>query len=254
MELKRPLAFIELQARGPKEKPGNIVKHSRIAALGIIRVNVDGSQEREYIVCDGAARWDERTGFYQTPFAHDADRVRDVLEGCDLAGFNLRRFDLPLLAEEFARAGTIGFPSQWAQVIDVQSIFHQMERRDLSAAVKFYLGEEHRQRHANGDSLLTWKVFQKQLDRYPTLPNNVPDLALFCTNSKHVADFAGLLFWNDRGELCWNFGKHQHQPVLDDEKYVNYFLNDNFPIQSQLIVAEHVGADWFLNRLHAAIQ
>lgn len=253
MKLTRPLAFIELQASGPKGQPGNIVKHSRITALGIIRVNVDDTQEGEYFRCEGGAQWNE-SGFFATPFANIADRVRDILEGCDLAGFNLRRFDLPLLAEEFARAGAVGFPAQWTSVVDVQSIFHQKQRRDLAAAVRFYLNEEHTKRHASGDALLTWKVFQKQLERYPELPDNVPDLALFCTNSKHVADFAGLLFWNDQGQLCWNFGKYQHKSVDENEQYLRYFLGDSFPIQSQIIVAEHVGAEWFLNKVQAAIQ
>lgn len=253
LNLSSPLAFIELQATGPNNLPGNVIKHSRITALGVIRINPDGTQESRHFRCEGRAHWLEH-GYVETPFSKIAEAVRDILDGCDLAGFNLRRFDLPLLAEEFARAGVVGFPSQFARVIDVQSIFHRKQRRDLAAAVKFYLGEEHTQRHASGDALLTWKVFEKQLDRYPDLPDNVSDLALFCTNNKNVADFAALLFWDDHGRLCWNFGKYQHKPVDENEPYLRYFLGDSFPVQSQIIVAEHVGADWFLNKVQASIQ
>lgn len=254
MKLNNPLAFIDMRAIGPKGAPGNLVKHSRIAALGVIRVNPDGSKEATHFQFQGRAHWKESVGFISTPFADQSEEVRDILTGCDFAGFSIRRFDLPLLAEEFARAGHVAFPSETARVINIQSIFHQKERRDLSAAVKFYLDQDMSERHPSGDALFCYQILERQLARYQDLPDNVNDLARFCSAGKELADFAGLLFWNADGALCWNFGKHIHQPVTSNPGFLEYFLTDSFPFQSQYIAADHAGIESFLSRTMSTIQ
>ena len=254
MKLNNPLAFIDMRAVGPKGAPGNLVKHSRLAALGVIRVNVDGSKEARHFQFEGRANWREGVGFISTPFADQSEEIRDLLYGCDFAGFSLRRFDMPLLAEEFARAGHVAFPSETARIINVQSIFHLKEQRDMAAAVRFYLNQDFNSRHPSGDALYCLQILERQMARYPDLPENVTDLARFCSAGKNLADFAGLLFWDAEGRLCWNFGKYNHQPVLNNPQYLEYFLKDSFPFQSQYIAAEYAGIESFLSRTMSTIQ
>lgn len=262
LNLTRPLAFLEIQATALEAgQRAQKIKTSRIEAIGILRVDPDGAGgvlcSSDYWMTNplqfdpASAEADGR--IQPTPFAQIATPVRLFLDGCDLAGFNLRRFDLPLLAEEFARAGHLDFPEDDVNVVDVQTIFHAKERRDLASAVRFYLDKEHTERHAAGDALLTWQVFQRQLERYDDLPGSVSDLAEFCGQGKDIADFAGLLYFGAEG-LTWNFGKHKDKAVSSDASYATWFLNDQFPVQSQRLVAEAVDAFWFLNNLQESIE
>lgn len=251
IKLTRPLAFFEIQAtRHRAGSKGLTIKTARIATISVLRIDANGAATSDYWMTNPVPVAGSE---YETPFAAIASDVRAFIDGCDLAGFNLRRFDLPLLAEEFARCGHLDFPPEGVAVVDVETIFKEKERRDLASAVKFYLGRDLEQRDAAGDTLLTWQVLQRQLERYKDLPTDVDALAAWCFRGKEYADFAGLLYW-ERGELHWNFGKLKDRPADADASYADWFLKNEYPYQSQRVLAEYIGADWFTERIQTAIQ
>lgn len=148
-------------------------------------------------------------------FKEAAEGLAPLFCDCDLAGFNSNRFDVPILVEEFLRAGVaINFSS--TRFIDVQAIYHKMEPRTLSAAYRFYCGRELTDAHsANGDTRATLEVLEAQLERYAdTLPNDIQALADFSRMSRNV-DFAGRLVRDEQGEAVINFGKHRGKRAKD---------------------------------------
>ena len=159
------------------------------------------------------------------------------LEGCDIAGFNSNRFDVPMLIEEFLRAGVaVNFDDRY--FVDVQTIFHKMERRTLEAAYKFYCDKTLENAHsAEADTLATVEVLEAQLDRYPEdLTNDIPALAEFSTHGKRV-DFAGHLAYNDKEEIVINFGKYKGVPITEvfrkDSGYYNWVMGAQFPLETK---------------------
>src|SRR5688572_22385899 len=145
-------------------------------------------------------------------FAELAGEFRSFLEHCDLGGYNILRFDLPLLAEEFARANC-EFEADSRSIIDVQNIFHKMEQRTLSAAYKFYCQKNLENAHsAEADTMATYEVLEAQLERYPELQNDVKFLHDFSIRNRNV-DFAGHIIFNEKNEEVINFGKHKGKVV-----------------------------------------
>lgn len=136
------------------------------------------------------------------------------IEGCDLAGYNSNRFDIPLLAEEFLRAD-VNIDLNRRKFVDVQTIFHKMEQRTLSAAYKFYCNKTLENAHtAAADTMATYEVLQAQLDRYPELQNDIAFLSDFSSYNNNV-DFAGRMIYNDKKEEVFNFGKFKGRLVED---------------------------------------
>jgi DNA polymerase-3 subunit epsilon len=155
-----------------------------------------------------------------------------MIKGCDLAGFNSNRFDIPLLAEEMLRAG-IDFDMKGRVAVDVQVIFHKKEERTLSAAYKFYCGKELENAHsAKADTHATYEILKAQLDRYDDLENDVRFLNSYSTHSKR-ADFAGFIMYNEDGDEIFTFGKHKGKRVVDileqDQGYFSWIQNADFP-------------------------
>src|SRR5688572_28221623 len=139
-------------------------------------------------------------------FAELAGEFRSFLEHCDLGGYNILRFDLPLLAEEFARANC-EFEADSRSIIDVQNIFHKMEQRTLSASYKFYCDKTIVNAHsAEADTLATFEVFMAQLERYEALPKDIPALHSFSAQHRNV-DLAGRIIYNETGVEIFNFGR-----------------------------------------------
>ena len=170
-------------------------------------------------------------------FAQVARSLYAWLEGCDIAGFNSNRFDVPMLVEEFLRAGiAVDFDDR--HFVDVQTIFHKMERRTLEAAYKFYCDKTLENAHsAEADTLATFEVLEAQLDRYPEdLKNDIPALAEFSTHGRRV-DFAGSLAYNDKDEIVINFGKYKGVPVTEvfrkDSGYYNWVMGAQFPLETK---------------------
>ena len=276
LNLNKPLVVFDLETTGL-----DLVK-DRIIQISYIKVSPDGQEKRvNYIVNPEVPIRPEiaqLTGITndkvkgQPTFKQLACQLADEFTGCDFAGFNSNHFDVPLLAEEFLRAG-IDFDFSKCRLIDAQTIFHRMERRNLAAAYKFYCGrkmeddfEAHR---ADQDTEATYRVLMGELDRYTperqrelgedpegrTLENNVDCLAEFSKINNNV-DFAGRIVWGEAKDAkgntvldqdgkpvmteYFNFGKHKGKPVADvlrfDPGYFAWILSGDFTYNTKQVL------------------
>ena len=212
LTLDRPLAVFDLETTGTR------IGRDRIVQIGIVRLMPDGSRERyQSLVNPGIPIPPAATavhGITDLDVAF-APRLEDIaveilghLAGCDLAGFNVIRFDVPFLAEELFRAGH-PWETAHLRIVDAQRIFHKKEPRDLSAALKFYTGREHESAHdALGDVEATADVLLAQLERYADLPRDVEALGAFSGDRDRNPDAAGKLKFDESGHVCLSFGKY----------------------------------------------
>lgn len=212
LNLKRPLIFFDLETTGLN------ITHDRIVEISMIKVNPDGSvEERTRRINPGIPIPAEATAVHhisdedvkdEPKFAQIARSLEKFMTGCDIAGFNSNRFDIPMLSEEMFRAG-ISFNFKRARFIDVQTIFHKKEQRTLSAAYRFYCDRSLDDAHsANADTRATLEVLKAQLDRYPDLVNDVEALSAFSSQNKNV-DLMGRLVYDEQGREVINFGKYK---------------------------------------------
>ena len=236
LKLERPIIFFDL------ETTGLTIGKDHIVELCFIRQDPNGCERAETLrfnpgmhipkaSSDVHGITDEDVKDCPT-FAEKAEELARVFEGCDLAGYNSNRFDVPMLAEEFAFAGIdIHIEEKW--LIDVQNIFHKMEQRTLVAAYKFYCGRNLEDAHsALADTRATLEVLEAQLDRYSdTLQNNVPFLADF-TQMMRGVDLACRFVYDENNVEIVNFGKYKGQPVRDvlrkDPNYKHWMLQGDF--------------------------
>ena len=176
-------------------------------------------------------------------FFEIVDEVQDWLDGCDLAGFNSNKFDMPMLAEEMERVRKyrhkpIRIDLHKMKMVDVQNIYHQLEPRNLKAAYKFYCGKELENAHAaEADTMATYEVLKAQLDRYPEqLKNDVSFLSSFSERQK-IVDYAGRLVYNDRKEVVINFGKHRGKTAREvyetEPSYFSWVENGEFTLDTK---------------------
>lgn len=213
LDLERPVVFFDLETTGLS------LSRDRIVELAVLRVSPQGDvfeKVRRYnpeipIPPEAAAVHGitDEVVADEHPFRRTAKSLAKLLEPCDLAGFNIRRFDLPILLAEFRRAG-VSFDVQGRLLIDMKMIFHREEPRDLSAAARFYLGRDHQDAHtALGDIRTTAAVLTAQLDRYPHLPRDVAGLHAYCDEmGPYVTEFDR--WFSEKGdELVFNRGKHK---------------------------------------------
>jgi len=168
-----------------------------------------------------------------------APKVYALIKDSDLGGFNSNRFDIPLLAEELLRA-EVDFDMKKALSVDVQTIFHKMEKRTLEAAYKFYCDKDLVDAHsAAADAKATYEVLKAQLDRYPDLENDIVSLADFSSHKDHV-DFAGFISYNEDGLEVFSFGKYKGRLVDDilqnDPGYFGWVLNADFPLYTKKVL------------------
>jgi DNA polymerase-3 subunit epsilon len=237
LNLKRPIIFFDLETTGVDPAKDRIVE------VSMIKVMPDGTEETktrrlnpEMHIPEGASAihhiYDDDVKDCPT-FKAVARSLQAYIEGCDLAGYNSNKFDVPVLVEEFLRAG-IEIDMRKTRFIDVQNIFHKMEQRTLMAAYKFYCQKELTDAHsAEADTRATYEVLKAQLDRYPEdLQNDTAFLAEFSTRTKDV-DFAGRIVYDDNGVECFNFGKHKGRPVVEvfraEPGYYAWMMNGDFP-------------------------
>lgn len=218
LNLTRPLIFFDLETTGT-----NIVR-DRIVELSYIKVYPDGREESksrrlnpEMHIPEGATAVhhisDEDVANEPT-FRQVSKALLEIFEGCDIAGYNSNKFDVPLLIEEFARVG-INFDISDRKFVDVQNIFHKMEQRTLVAAYRFYCNKELEGAHsALADTQATYEVLKSQLDRYPDLENDVEKLADFSRAGRGI-DLAARFVLDDNDVPVMNFGKHKGQPVKE---------------------------------------
>ena len=240
LNLKNPLIFFDLETTGI-----NITK-DKIVEISYIKIYPNGNKETKTLrINPGMPIPPESTQIHHITdadvanaptFKEVAKELANTVEGCDIAGFNSNRFDLPLLSQEFLNAGVdIDFSRR--KFIDVQTIYHKMEQRNLSAAYKFYCGKNLEDAHsALADTAATYEVLKAQLDKYPNLENSVDFLAKFSTQNKNV-DLAGRMIYNDKGVEVFNFGKYKGKPVEEvlqhDTGYYGWIMNGDFPLNTK---------------------
>ena len=241
LNLKNPIVFFDLETTGLD------IATDRIVELCYLKVEPNGNEEAkamrinpEQHISETATKVhgikDEDVLDCPT-FREIAASLAHTFEGCDLAGFNSNRFDIPMLAEEFLRAGVdIDFSKR--RMVDVQNIYHKMEKRTLVAAYKYYCGKDLENAHsAMADTRATYEVLQAQLDMYPfELKNDVAFLADFST-LYHNVDLAGRFVYNEKGEEVINFGKYSGQTVKSvlqrDPGYYGWIMQGNFTLNTK---------------------
>ena len=245
LQLTRPLCFFDLETTGIN------IANDRIVEIAIVkRLPERRTEEQRWLVNPGCPIPAEATAVHgitneqvaDAPTFKDlAPTIRDFIKDCDLAGYNSDRFDIPLLAEEFLRADMdIDFKN--IKTVDVQTIFHKMEQRTLSAAYKFYCQKELDNAHsALADTQATHEVLMAQLEHYKDLPEDINGLSAFATQRKS-ADFAGFIGYNKQGQECFSFGKHKGKTVeeiLDHEPgYFGWLMNADFPRYTKKILTQ----------------
>jgi DNA polymerase-3 subunit epsilon len=241
--LKRPICFFDLEATGTS------VTQDRIVEISILKVFPNGNREsKTWLVNPGMTMSAEVIAIHgisdekvanEPGFKELAHRVLDMIKDSDLAGYNSNRYDIPLLAEEFLRAG-IDFEMGKRVAIDVQNIFHKKEQRTLSAAYKFYCEKELINAHsAEADTLATYEILKSQLDRYDDLENDMNSLSEF-SNRFRAADFAGFIIFNDDDIECFSFGKYKNQSVEEvlqkDPGYYGWIQKADFPLYTKKVL------------------
>ena len=203
LNLKRPIVFFDLETTGVDTAKDRIVEISMVKVMPngdeIVRTRLINPQmhiPEDATAIHGITDDDVKD---EPTFSQIAKSLAQFIEGCDFGGFNSNRFDLPMLVEEFLRAGVdVDFKNR--KFVDVQNIFHKMEQRTLVAAYKFYCDKDLTDAHsAEADTRATYEVLKAQLDRYPELDNDVTALAEFSTRGE-TADYAGRIVFNEKGE------------------------------------------------------
>ncbi|SQA78953.1 DNA polymerase III subunit epsilon [Capnocytophaga ochracea] len=243
LKLSKPICFFDLETTGID------ITKDRIVEISILKVYPNGNKEsKTWLVnptipipkaaSDVHGITDERVAGEPT-FKELAKQIHNMIKDSDLAGYNSDRFDIPLLAEEMLRS-EVDFDLGNRVSVDVQTIFHKMEQRTLSAAYKFYCGKDLIDAHtASADTNATYEILKAQLDRYDSLENNIKKLSEF-TYRKQIADFAGFIGYNDKGEEIFTFGKHKGKRVEDifDEEpgYFGWLLGADFPLYTKKIL------------------
>ncbi|MFC2109932.1 exonuclease domain-containing protein [Bacteroidota bacterium] len=245
LNLKKPVVFFDLETTGI-----NIAK-DRIVEISILKVMPNGNKEsKTWLVnpemdipkesSDIHGITNEKVAAEPT-FKMLAAEVSNMIKGCDLAGFNSNRFDIPLLAEEMLRVG-MDFDMKNRVAIDVQVIFHKKEQRTLSAGYKFYCDKDLENAHsAEADTLATYEILLAQLNKYEDLENDVKSLSEFSSHNKR-ADFAGFLMFDEEGNETFTFGKYKGRKVLDvlaeNPGYYAWIQNADFPLYTKKVLTQ----------------
>jgi DNA polymerase-3 subunit epsilon len=255
LNLRNPLVFLDLETTGI-----NIVT-DRIVEIALLKIHPDGREEEKDMRINPEMHIPEETskihGIYDEDvkdaptFKEVAKTLAKFLEGADLAGFNSNRFDIPLLAEEFLRVDVdIDFKKR--KFIDVQAIFHKMEKRTLSAAYKFYCQQELIDAHsAMADTKATYDVLKAQLDVYreaeyeekgkisKPIQNDIVALSEFSSYDRNV-DFVGRIVYDDNGVEVFNFGKNKGVPVekvlREQPGYFGWMITSEFPLYTKKVL------------------
>lgn len=243
LNLHRPICFFDL------ETTGTDVARDRIVEISILKVFPNGNKESKTWLVNPEMNIPEASSKIhgitnekvagEPTFKQLAPQVYAMIKDSDLGGFNSDRFDIPLLAEELLRAD-IDFDMKNRMSVDVQTVFHKMEERTLSAAYRFYCGKTLENAHsAEADTMATFEILNAQIDRYEGLANDVKGLSEFTTRKKSV-DFAGFIALNDQGEEYFTFGKHKGQlveKVFETEPgYFGWIQNADFPLYTKKVL------------------
>lgn len=245
LNLRRPIAFIDLETTGIN------VSIDRIVELSVLKISPGGREEwmstrinpempipPKSTAIHGINDMDVAEA---PTFKEIARNLKAFLEGCDLAGYNAIKFDIPVLAEEFLRVN-IDFDIRKRKYIDPQVIFYRKEQRTLSAAYQFYCNRDLQNAHSSkADVEATFEVLKAQLDKYYDLENNVDKLADF-SSFNNIVDFAGRIILDEKGVEIFNFGKHKGKSVVEvlkeEPSYYSWMMNGDFPLYTKKILTE----------------
>ena len=235
LTLKRPLVFFDLETTGIN------ITHDRIVELSYIKIMPNGEEiSKTQRFNPGIPIPAEATAVHHISdedvanmplFKQYAQSLADVFKGCDFAGFNSNRFDIPFLDEEFSRAD-VDFDFSRARFVDVQTIFHKKEPRTLVAAYRFYCGKELEGAHsADADTRATYEVLKAQIDKYDDLSGDIDALANYANQNRNV-DLMGRMVYDDNEREVINFGRYKGQLVEDvfrrDPGYYGWIMQGDF--------------------------
>lgn len=243
LNINNPIIFFDLETTGV-----DVVK-DRIVEISLVKVMPDGTQEiKTRRINPGMPISKESTAIHGISdedvkdcpqFKAVAKSLAQYIDGCDLAGYNSNKFDIPMLMEEFLRAN-IDIDLKKCRCIDVQNIYHKMEQRTLSAAYKFYCEQDLENAHsAEADTLATYEILEKQLERYPEMENNIDYLSKFSERIS-TADYAGRVAYDATGVEIFNFGKYKGRKVIEifktDPGYYSWMMNGDFPEYTKKVI------------------
>lgn len=249
LNLKKALCVFDIESTGLD------VSQDRIVEISILKVTPSGEESSLTLRLNPEIKISaESTSIHgitdedvanEPTFKDSAEKIALYIGDADLAGYNSNKFDIPMLVEEFLRAG-YDFDMANRNCIDVQNIFHKMEQRTLVAAYKFYCDRELVDAHsAFADVEATYEVLKAQIVRYKELENDVKFLAEFSENNKFkTADFAGRLAYNDNDEIMYNFGKHKGKTIAEVDKtetgYYGWMMQSNFPLYTKQVLKQEM--------------
>jgi DNA polymerase-3 subunit epsilon len=243
LNLTRPLAFIDLETTGVN------VSSDRIVEISILKIMPDGTEQvltkrinPEMPIPIGSSKVH---GIYDKDITNEATfnqlakEFARFIDNSDIGGYNSNKFDIPLLVEEFLRAG-IDFDIEGRRLVDVQNIFHKMEQRTLVAAYKFYCNKEMENAHsAEADIKATYQVLLAQLERYEALENDVNFLHEFCSKNKN-ADLAARIVFNENNIEVFSFGKHKDKAVVEvfqkEPSYYDWMMKGDFTLNTKKVI------------------
>ncbi len=245
LNLKRPIVFLDLETTGIN------IPTDRIVEISFLKIKPDGEEQWLTSLVNPEMPIPLKAtaihGITDDDVA-DAPKFRELakslaafMEGCDLAGYNAIKFDIPVLAEEFLRTD-IDFNFRKRKYIDVQVIFYKKEQRTLSAALRFYCNKELENAHsAKADTSATYEVLKAQLDRYKDLGNDIEKLSAYSSFNSNV-DFAGRIILDENGVEIFNFGKHKGKPVAtvfkEEPSYYAWMMNGEFSLDTKRVLTE----------------
>ena len=244
LQLQRPIAFIDLETTGVN------ISTDKIIEIAIVKILSDGSKmiKRKLInpqmpIPESSTAvhgiTDEMVKDAPT-FKQVANEIKQFIDSCDLGGYNSNRFDIPMLIEEFMRAG-LDFSTEGRKMVDVQKIFHLMEQRTLTAAYKFYCDKCLEEAHsAEADAHATWEILLAQIERYPHIGTTVEHIVKF-TGEDEIVDFARRMI-KVNGVEVFNFGKHKGKPVLEvlkvEPQYYDWIMKGDFAMNTKQKLTE----------------
>ena len=244
LSLSRPICFIDLETTGTN------VSSDRIVEIAIVKINLDGAKIVKRKLVNPEMKIPlESTAIHgitdemvkdAPTFKSIANEIKQFIEASDLGGFNSNRFDIPILNEEFLRAG-INIDIEHRKLLDVQKVYHKMEQRTLSAAYQFYCQKTLEEAHsAEADANATWEVLVAQIEKYPQIGNTVDSIVKF-TGEDEIIDFARRFIY-DNGVIVFNFGKHKGKPVSqvlkDEPQYYDWMMKGDFALHTKQKLTE----------------
>lgn len=245
LKLKRPIVFFDLETTGVD------TSKDRIVEISLIKVMPDGEEiTKTRLINPGMPIPPSATAIHGITdedvkdcpmFQQIAKSLEQFIRGCDFGGFNSNRFDLPLLVEEFMRAG-VDVDFKRRKFVDVQNIFHKKEQRTLVAAYKFYCDKDLTAAHsAEADTRATYEVLQAQLDRYLDLENDIDALAEYSARGETV-DYAGRIVYDEKGVEVFAFGKYKGRSVTEifsmEPSYYDWMMKGDFPLYTKKVITE----------------